>query len=113
MIVWAALSSLLYTISPAVLDQQKTQSALFCGCMQCLEACREELCKELGLTTEDVELSMGMSGDFEQAVSSSLTSILLQVKRLIPEKSAPTSKHVKDESSSYRLRCIHLFFYYS
>ncbi|CAL8466466.1 g6002 [Coccomyxa elongata] len=42
---------------------------------QCLEACREEVCKELGLATEDVELSMGMSGDFEQAIEMGSTNV--------------------------------------
>ena len=33
--------------------------------------CREEACKALGLNPDDLEASMGMSNDFEQAVSSS------------------------------------------
>ena len=37
--------------------------------LQCLAKCREEVCQALSLQPEDVELSMGMSGDFEQAVS--------------------------------------------
>ena len=37
-------------------------------CMQCLERCREEACGALGLQPGQLELSMGMSGDFEQAV---------------------------------------------
>ena len=37
--------------------------------MQCLAKCRDEVCEALSLQAEDVELSMGMSGDFEQAVS--------------------------------------------
>ena len=37
--------------------------------LQCLSECREKVCEALGLKAEDVELSMGMSGDFEQAVS--------------------------------------------
>jgi len=36
--------------------------------LQCLAKCREEVCQALSLQLEDVELSMGMSGDFEQAV---------------------------------------------
>uniref|UniRef100_A0A2P2KCI3 Uncharacterized protein MANES_03G133400 n=1 Tax=Rhizophora mucronata TaxID=61149 RepID=A0A2P2KCI3_RHIMU len=31
--------------------------------------CRAKVCKELGLSEDHCELSMGMSGDFEQAVS--------------------------------------------
>ena len=37
--------------------------------MQCLAKCREDVCEALSLQTDDVDLSMGMSGDFEQAVS--------------------------------------------
>ncbi|XP_046383958.1 pyridoxal phosphate homeostasis protein [Ischnura elegans] len=35
---------------------------------QCLRNCREKVCQELGLTSSQVELSMGMSNDFEQAI---------------------------------------------
>ena len=41
----------------------------FRGLVQCLDACRRSVCEQLGLKVEDVELSMGMSNDFEQAVS--------------------------------------------
>ncbi|KAA3452916.1 proline synthase co-transcribed bacterial-like protein [Gossypium australe] len=34
-----------------------------------LSKCRVEVCKALGMTEDQCELSMGMSGDFEQAVS--------------------------------------------
>ncbi len=37
--------------------------------MQCLDKCRQEVCSKLGLETSNVELSMGMSQDFEKAVS--------------------------------------------
>lgn len=33
-----------------------------------LKQCREQLCKELNLEPKEVNLSMGMSDDFEQAV---------------------------------------------
>lgn len=36
---------------------------------QTLLNCRTEVCKALGITEQLCELSMGMSGDFEQAVS--------------------------------------------
>lgn len=36
---------------------------------QSLQEVRKEVCGQLGLSEEDIELSMGMSGDFEQAVS--------------------------------------------
>lgn len=41
----------------------------------CLVACRAELCKDLGLPLEQIELSMGMSGDFEQAIAMGSTNI--------------------------------------
>ena len=34
----------------------------------CLLRCRDAVCKELDLSTNDLDVSMGMSGDFEQAV---------------------------------------------
>ena len=37
--------------------------------LQELTRCRDEVCTALELQPEDLELSMGMSGDFEQAVS--------------------------------------------
>ena len=36
--------------------------------MQSLLICRQKVCKHLNLNVEDVELSMGMSHDFEHAV---------------------------------------------
>jgi len=36
---------------------------------QALANCRSEVCKALGIPEEQCELSMGMSNDFEQAVS--------------------------------------------
>ena len=44
-------------------------SRLLHNAPQCLSGLREEVSKELGIAAEDIELSMGMSGDFEQAVS--------------------------------------------
>lgn len=35
---------------------------------QTLTSCRAEVCKALGMSEDQFELSMGMSGDFEQAV---------------------------------------------
>ena len=45
--------------------------------LQCLEKCREDVCSKLGLEPSDVELSMGMSQDFEQAVRRSSLCIFL------------------------------------
>lgn len=38
-------------------------------CFTCLAGCRQAVAAELGLQPEQLQLSMGMSGDFEQAVS--------------------------------------------
>lgn len=37
---------------------------------QCLVECRKDVCDRLGFRVEDVELSMGMSNDFDKAVRS-------------------------------------------
>eukprot|EP00270_Netrium_digitus_P005169 TRINITY_DN1672_c0_g2_i1.p1 TRINITY_DN1672_c0_g2~~TRINITY_DN1672_c0_g2_i1.p1 ORF type:complete len:233 (+),score=71.64 TRINITY_DN1672_c0_g2_i1:221-919(+) len=42
---------------------------------QMLQECREDVCKSLGLNRDEVELSMGMSGDFEQAIEMGSTNI--------------------------------------
>ena len=42
---------------------------------QCLKKCREETAEALGLDPADLELSMGMSGDFESAVRPHPTSL--------------------------------------
>lgn len=41
----------------------------------CLAKCREQICSELGLNVSDVELSMGMSGDFEEAIRMGSTNV--------------------------------------
>lgn len=41
----------------------------------CLAKCREEMCSELGLSVSDVELSMGMSADFEDAIRMGSTNV--------------------------------------
>ncbi|GMN22803.1 hypothetical protein TIFTF001_040349 [Ficus carica] len=40
-----------------------------------LSNCRTEVCKALGLTEEQCELSMGMSGDFEQSIEMGSTNV--------------------------------------
>ncbi|OVA03413.1 Alanine racemase [Macleaya cordata] len=40
-----------------------------------LTNCRSEVCKALGVTEEHCELSMGMSGDFEQAIEMGSTNV--------------------------------------
>ncbi|KAL3863180.1 hypothetical protein ACJMK2_004947 [Sinanodonta woodiana] len=42
---------------------------------QALRKCRDEVCQALGLKTEDVELSMGMSHDFENAIEEGSTNV--------------------------------------
>ena len=41
----------------------------------CLVEMRESVCRDVGLRTEQVELSMGMSADFEQAILNGSTNI--------------------------------------
>lgn len=41
----------------------------------CLRKCRDDLCEELGLNWRDVGLSMGMSDDFEHAISLGSTNV--------------------------------------
>ena len=41
----------------------------------CLVEARERVCKEVGLEQDQVELSMGMSADFEQAIFAGSTNI--------------------------------------
>ncbi|XP_057960930.1 uncharacterized protein LOC131152963 [Malania oleifera] len=40
-----------------------------------LSNCRHEVCKALGITEEQCDLSMGMSGDFEQAIEMGSTNV--------------------------------------
>lgn len=35
----------------------------------CLIKCREKICEEIGIDIKNIELSMGMSSDYEHAVS--------------------------------------------
>nr|XP_049705149.1 pyridoxal phosphate homeostasis protein [Helicoverpa armigera] len=41
----------------------------------CLAKCRQEVCENLNLDINNVELSMGMSGDFEQAIELGATTV--------------------------------------
>ena len=45
------------------------------ACLQCLSGLRGEVSAALGIPEVDLELSMGMSGDFEQAVCFSPDSL--------------------------------------
>ncbi|XP_078358532.1 pyridoxal phosphate homeostasis protein-like isoform X1 [Oculina patagonica] len=41
----------------------------------CLVECRKKVCEKLGLSLEDVELSMGMSNDFDKAILMGSTNV--------------------------------------
>ncbi|XP_077284555.1 pyridoxal phosphate homeostasis protein [Arctopsyche grandis] len=41
----------------------------------CLAKCREDVCSQLGLNLSDMELSMGMSSDFEHAIELGATTV--------------------------------------
>ena len=59
--------------------------------MQCLAKCRKEIASALGLEEASLELSMGMSGDYERAVRDSacvvrsVLLLLLLLLLLLPE----------------------------
>ena len=63
-----------------------------------MEKCRQEVCSKLGLEPSEVELSMGMSQDFEQAVGCSETPCMMLQQR--------HSKHAHRKSvPAERLQC--------
>ena len=70
--------------------------------VQRLAECRTKVCEALGLKEEEVEMSMGMSGDFESAVSlpHPLSSALMASPTLWP----------KGWLSSHCLHAIHWAF---
>eukprot|EP01097_Dermamoeba_algensis_P011890 TRINITY_DN9376_c0_g1_i1.p1 TRINITY_DN9376_c0_g1~~TRINITY_DN9376_c0_g1_i1.p1 ORF type:complete len:114 (+),score=22.22 TRINITY_DN9376_c0_g1_i1:427-768(+) len=41
----------------------------------CLVNCRKQICEKLGLTTDQLELSMGMSSDFLKAIEYGSTNV--------------------------------------
>ena len=45
------------------------------GCFDSLVECRKEVAGELGVDIERIDLSMGMSGDFEEAIERGATSV--------------------------------------
>ncbi|KAL3740787.1 hypothetical protein ACJRO7_021981 [Eucalyptus globulus] len=57
-----------------------------------LASCRSEVCKALGIPEEKCELSMGMSGDFEQAIEMGSTNVrigsIIFGSREYPKKSS-------------------------
>ncbi|KAK9846120.1 hypothetical protein WJX84_002490 [Apatococcus fuscideae] len=42
---------------------------------KCLSVCRAKVCEAIGMDPDDVEMSMGMSGDFEQAIEMGSTNV--------------------------------------
>lgn len=48
----------------------------------CLKSCRDEICQNLGLDWKNINLSMGMSDDFEHAVSLFLCLRFYSLSRL-------------------------------
>lgn len=60
----------------------KTSSINRIACLQCLSGLRAEIGKELGIPEDEIELSMGMSGDFEQAVGTQ-TPLIVRKLRIV------------------------------
>jgi uncharacterized pyridoxal phosphate-containing UPF0001 family protein len=44
---------------------------------ECLARCRDEVCSAMAVESGDVELSMGMSGDYESAIGVVLLFMLI------------------------------------
>lgn len=63
---------------PAAAAAANGDPSLILFFLQCLSECREAISKDLGIPAENIELSMGMSGDFENAVSIFSTGCLRQ-----------------------------------
>ena len=63
-ILWTLL------ISSAAIDCYLSVSyVIIPSSFQCMVQCRQRVCDELHLNVDDIQLSMGMSNDYEQAVS--------------------------------------------
>ncbi|XP_053407689.1 pyridoxal phosphate homeostasis protein-like [Mercenaria mercenaria] len=69
-----------------------------------LVKCREDLCKALNLSLGDVELSMGMSTDFEHAIELGSTNVRVGSTifgaRNVPQKSVPGTSGSQPQSDS-------------
>eukprot|EP00891_Asterochloris_glomerata_P003760 jgi/Astpho2/3760/fgenesh1_pm.00060_%23_21_t len=63
---------------------------------KCMTDCRQKVCEELGLQEDAVELSMGMSNDFEEAVQYGSTNV--RVGSTIFGARAYTGSKAKDEN---------------
>lgn len=53
---------------PATHGDTKPCRHPICMYQQCLQQCKKQVHEELGVPLQQIELSMGMSGDFENAV---------------------------------------------
>ncbi|XP_013414433.1 pyridoxal phosphate homeostasis protein [Lingula anatina] len=66
--------------------------------------CRKEICESLGLRLEEIELSMGMSNDFEHAIEVGSTNVRVGSTifgaRTYPTKKSVDCAETKDESQS-------------
>lgn len=45
------------------------------GCFDTLAKCREDVAQALGVSSDELDLSMGMSGDYERAIERGATSV--------------------------------------
>ncbi|XP_041369277.1 pyridoxal phosphate homeostasis protein-like isoform X2 [Gigantopelta aegis] len=65
-----------------------------------LVQCKDDVCRELELDNQSVELSMGMSGDFEHAIEQGSTSVRVGSTifgaRSYPDKPKQKTEHSKD-----------------
>ncbi|XP_071090328.1 pyridoxal phosphate homeostasis protein-like isoform X1 [Haliotis cracherodii] len=72
---------------------------------QCLVRCREEVCEKLRLQQEDMELSMGMSGDYEHAIENGSTNVRVGSTifgaRSYPNKGDKTDGAVPDVANGF------------
>lgn len=70
--------------------------------LQCLERCRQEVCEKLKLQPSDIELSMGMSQDYEQAVCctgpQTADCVSLQANGILP---AAALLHANEDSWTF------------
>ncbi|KAI3992739.1 hypothetical protein MKX01_021700 [Papaver californicum] len=69
-----------------------------------LKNCRIEVCKALGITEECCELSMGMSGDFEQAIEMGSTNVRIGSTIFGPRE------YPKQQSRTQIMNNVHFLF---
>lgn len=69
------------------------------GCFDQLALCRESAAATLGVPVQQLELSMGMSGDFEEAIRRGATSVRVG-STIFGPRLYPPSKAAAGEGSS-------------